>query len=332
MASPSTIAAEIPIPPPAELLGFADLDGWMADDHAAALATFRVTADTLDPAWHDVIQAAASVEDTPDAARRFFEDRFHPVRIGTPPALFTGYFEPQLNGSLVPDDRYAWPLYTLPPDMNDGNHRYSRAEIETGALGGRGLELVWLDDPVEAYFLHIQGSGRVQLPDGRVMRVGYAGQNGHSYHSIGQELQRRGIPAEKITAQYIRTLLRTEQGAALMNLNPSYVFFRELDLPADQGPLGTLRRPLTAMRSLAVDPAFTPLGAPVWLAKDGAAPLRRLMIAQDTGGAIKGPQRADIFFGTGDLAGDLAGTVKDPGLMVVLLPKAQALARIQGVA
>ena len=333
MASPSFVMTGPTLPPRAALLCFADLVGWAQDDHAAALTAFRVTADTLtDPSWQEAVQNIAAASGDPEKAQQFFEAFFHPVLIGDPPALFTGYYEPVLNGALAPDDRYAWPLYARPPEVADGTATFSRAEIEAGALRGRGLELIWLDDPVEAYFLHVQGSGRVRLPDGRMLRFGYAGRNGHGYRSIGQELQRRGMASDQITAQSIRAVLRSDAGAGLMDLNPSYVFFRELDLPADQGPLGTLGRPLTAARSIAVDPAFTPLGAPVWLAKDGPAPIRRLMVAQDTGGAIKGPQRADIYFGTGDAAGDAAGTVKDAGQMVVLLPKARALALTQGAA
>lgn len=333
MASLSNVMTDAPAPPRADLLAFADLDGWAQDDHAAALAAFRISADTLtDPHWLHVVRRAAVFRGNDLAARHVFEEAFLPLCIGQPPALFTGYFEPVLNGALAPDDRFSVPLYARPPELRDGTAFFTRAEIENGALRGRGLELVWLDDPVEAYFLHIQGSGRVRLPDGRVMRLGYAGRNGHGYRSIGQELRQRGLPADQITAQSIRALLRSDAGAGLMDINPSCIFFRELDLPPEQGPLGTLARPLTALRSVAVDPLFTPLGAPVWVEKHGCAPIRSLMVAQDTGGAIKGPQRADIYFGTGDAAGDAAGTVRDAGRLVVLLPKDRALALARGTA
>lgn len=307
----------------AQVLDFADLDRWAEDDHRAALAAFRQTCTLLDdPLWQPVCALAADAEETPAAARSFFELLFRPVLIGEPPALFTGYYEPELDGSLTRTPRFAWPIYARPPELSDGVPFLSRAQIEAGALRGRGLELAWLDDPVEVYFLQVQGSGRIRLPDGRVMRVGYAGRNGHGYRSVGAELVRRGTHRlEDVSAQEIKSFVRLNPGAALLDVNPSYIFFRRLpDLPPEKGPIGAMGRSITAMRSLAVDPAFVPLGAPVWIEKDGAAPLRRLMVAQDTGGAIKGAQRADIFFGTGAAAGDAAGTVKDGGRMVVLLP------------
>lgn len=319
----AVLAMALTGPAPAQVLDFADLDQWDADDHGAALATFRQTCRSLDdPVWRPVCGFASEAGDTPAAARSFFELLFRPVLIGEPPALFTGYYEPELDGSLTRTPRFAWPIYARPPDLTDGVPYLSRAQIEAGALRGRGLELAWLDDPVEVYFLQVQGSGRIRLPDGRVMRVGYAGRNGHGYRSVGAELIRRGSHRlEDVSAQEIKTIVRQNPGAGLLETNPSYVFFRRLpDLPPEAGPIGAMGRSITTMRSVAVDPAFVPLGAPVWIEKDGAKPLRRLMIAQDTGGAIKGAQRADIFFGTGAAAGDAAGTVKDPGRMIVLFP------------
>lgn len=318
-------------PAAAQVLTFADLDGWAQDDHGAALATFRDTCSLLnDPDWAPICRLAADAGDSAAAARSFFELLFRPVLIGDPPALFTGYYEPELNGSLVRTPRFAWPVYGRPPDLAEGALYHSRAEIERGALRGRGLEIAWLDDPVEAYFLQVQGSGRIRLPDGRVLRLGFAAKNGHPYRSIGQELLRRGTHTlDQLSAQEIRSWVRRNPGAGadLLHTNPSFVFFRRLpDLPPDRGPIGAMGRSITAMRSIAVDPAHVPLGAPVWIEKDGAAPLRRLMVAQDTGGAIKGAQRADIFYGTGDAAGDAAGTVKDGGRMVVLLPIDRAYA------
>jgi membrane-bound lytic murein transglycosylase A len=320
------------LPATAQVLSFADLDGWAGDDHRAALSTFRETCTLLrDPEWAPICRLAADAGDSAAEARTFFELLFRPVVIGDPPALFTGYYEPELAGSPVRTPRFAWPIYARPPDLADGTQWYSRAEIEErGVLRGRGLEIAWLEDPVEVYFLQVQGSGRIRMPDGRVVRVGYAARNGHPYRSIGQELLRRGTHTiSEVSAQSIRSWVRRNPGpgAELLRMNPSFVFFRRLpDLAADRGPIGAMGRSITTMRSIAVDPAFVPLGAPVWIEKDGADPLRRLMVAQDTGGAIKGAQRADIFYGTGDAAGDAAGNIKDGGRMVVLLPIDRAYA------
>lgn len=306
----------------AQMLDFADLDGWSDDDHLAALHSFRATCDLMDePDWQPICRLAADI-DTAPKARDFFQLLFRPVMVGDPPALFTGYYEPELDGSPVRTPRFNWPIYRRPPELVDGKVFHSRAAIESGALRGRGLELAWLDDPVEAYFLQVQGSGRIRMTDGRTIRVGYAGRNGHPYRSVGQEMIRRGTHTlDQVSAQEIRRHVRQTGATRLLDVNPSYVFFRQIDtLGDDMGPIGAMGRPISTLRSVAVDPAFTPLGAPVWVEKDGAAPIRRLMVAQDTGGAIKGAQRADIFFGTGDAAGDAAGTVKDGGRMVLLLP------------
>lgn len=311
-----------------EILRFSDLNGWDRDDHGAALAVFLETCrDLKDPAWPALCALAAQEPDP----RQFFELFFRPVLIGGGrPALFTGYFEPELDGSRTPSQRYHVPLYRKPPGLARGRTWHSRAEIEQkGLLRGRGLEIVWVDDPVEAFFLQIQGSGRVKLPDGSALRVGYGGANGHEYRSVGLELVRRGIyKSHQVSAQTIKNWVRRNPAAGrdLLHHNPSYVFFREVsEVPAHKGPLGAMNRSITQMRSVAVDPAFTPLGAPVWIEKGGRDPLRRLMVAQDTGSAIKGAQRADIFYGTGDEAGQRAGRIKDPGRMVVLLPIDTAL-------
>ena len=319
------------VPLRAEILRFADLDGWATDDHRAALTSFRETCDLLEDAdWVPLCRLAADAGDSAEGARQFFELFFRPVVIGEPPALFTGYFEPELAGSPVRTPRFAWPIYRRPPELQDGQVYLTRAQIEAGALRGRGLELAWLDDPVDVYFLQVQGSGRIRMPDGRVMRVGYAGRNGHAYRSVGQEMVRRGTHSmDQVSAQEIAAHVRNQAGAELLNINPSYVFFRTVsDVPADKGPIGAMARSITAFRSVAIDPDYTPLGAPVWVEKDGAKPIRSLMVAQDTGGAIKGPQRADIFYGTGPAAGDAAGTVKDGGRMVVLLPIDRAYAML----
>jgi membrane-bound lytic murein transglycosylase A len=316
------LAVMTAMPAPAQMLEFDALDGWAQDDHLSALASFRATCDLLDePDWQPICRLAEDI-DTDAGARSFFELLFRPVVMGDPPALFTGYYEPELNGSPVRTPRFAWPIYRRPPDLVDGQVYHTRASIEAGALRGRGLELAWLDDPVDAYFLQVQGSGRIRMTNGQTIRVGYAGRNGHGYRSVGQEMIRRGTHTlDQVSAQEISRHIRQTGATTLLNVNPSYVFFRKIDtLADDQGPIGAMGRSIMAMRSVAVDPAFTPLGAPVWVEKQGASPIRRLMVAQDTGGAIKGAQRADIFFGTGDAAGDAAGTVKDGGRMVVLLP------------
>ena len=318
-------------PATAEILRFADLEGWAEDDHLAALESFRATCDLLTESdWTPICNLSADAGTTPASARQFFELFFRPVIIGEPPALFTGYFEPELEGSAVRTPRFAWPIYRRPPELRDGQVFHSRAAIEAGILRGRGLELVWLDDPVDVYFLQVQGSGRIRMPDGRVVRVGYAGRNGHAYRSVGQELVRRGSHSmDQVSAQEIASYVRNQAGSELLNINPSYVFFRVIDdVPAEKGPIGAMGRSITAFRSVAIDPAFTPLGAPVWIEKAGTDPIRSLMVAQDTGGAIKGPQRADIFYGTGREAGEAAGTVKDGGRMVVLLPIDRAYAML----
>ena len=316
----------------AEILDFDDLRGWAADDHAAALRVFLETCPDLDdPDW-SALCALAQTRRT--EARAFFEVFFRPVLIGgTAPALFTGYYEPELNGARNRSARFRYPLYRKPPELAAGARWHSRADIEEqGLLDGRGLEIVWVEDPVDLFFLQVQGSGRVRLRDGTALRVGYGGSNGHDYRSIGAELVRRGIyDRHQVSAQVIKNWVRRnpEEGRSLLRHNPSYVFFREIgDVPADRGPLGAMNRPVTAMRTLAVDPAFTPLGAPVWIEKGGADPMNRLMVAQDTGSAIKGAQRADIFYGTGAEAGRAAGRVRDPGRMIVLLPIPAALALV----
>ncbi|HYD70898.1 murein transglycosylase A [Azospirillum sp.] len=284
-------------------------------------------------------------------ARTFFETWFTPYAAGnngTRKGLFTGYYEPELKGSRTPDAAFPVPLYKKPGDLVmvdlgefaerwrgeriagrvvDGRLKpyEDRAAIEAGALRGKGLELAWVDDPIGAFFLQIQGSGRVTLPDGGVVRVGYAGQNGHKYVAIGKELIDRGaLKREEVSLQTIRAwlLANPDQAAGVMNKNPSYVFFQELK---GEGPNGAQGVALTPGRSLAVDPKFLPYGVPVWLDAedplDKAQRLRRLMVAQDTGGAIRGPVRGDVFWGHGPDAEQRAGVMKSAGEYVLLLPK-----------
>jgi membrane-bound lytic murein transglycosylase A len=307
-------------------------------------------------AWRGACAAAIDPA-SPDQARAFFEDWFQPYLVtdrGQELGLFTGYYEPLLHGSRRFGGAYTVPLYRAPDDLIrvdlgrfkpelagqaitgrvDGQQfvpYYARVDIDAGALDGRGLELVWVDDPVAKFFLQIQGSGQIQLDDGARIRVGYAGQNGHQYHAIGRDLVALGaMTIDEVSLQSIRDWLiaNPEQADAIMARNGSYVFFDErsgLD-PAD-GPIGAQGVPLTAGRSLAVDQRYIPLGAPVWLDTtapwpEGEGPLRRLLIAQDTGGAIKGPVRGDVFWGTGARAEAIAGRMRSQGRYVVLLPKA----------
>ena len=322
-----TVAGSVMAEPTYTQLRFEDLQGWADDDHQAALDVFRTTCGDLDePGWASLCAVVATDPDP----RRFFEAHFTPLLIEDgEPMLFTGYFEPELPGSRIQGNAYQYPIYTVPDDLTPGTPYLTRREIEEGRpLAGQGLELAWLTDPVDLFFLQVQGSGRIRLPDGSLMRVGYAEKNGREYSSIGMKLVERGIfAAHEVSATVIRNWVRENRnaGRALLWENESYVFFREVsEVPAHLGPLGAMNRSVTPHRSIAVDPAFTPLGAPVWIEKQGADPMNRLMIAQDTGSAIKGAQRADIFFGTGDEAGRAAGQIKDGGRMVVLLPAPMA--------
>ena len=311
------------------VLSYDQLDGWAADDHAAALSTFRNTCiDFDDPDWRAL---CAFANQDPDP-KGFFELFFRPVLIEDgADALFTGYFEPELSGSRFRGGRYQFPVYAMPREARVNRPWYTRRQIlESGVMDGRGLEIAWVDDSVELFFLQIQGSGRIKMNDGSTVRVGYSGANGHEYRSIGAELVRRGTyRSHQVSAQVIKNWVRRNPAAGqeLLYHNPSYVFFREVsEVPSDRGPLGAMNRSITEMRSVAVDPRYVPLGAPVWVEKDGRNPIRQLMIAQDTGSAIKGAQRADIFFGTGDRAGRQAGRLKDPGRMMVLMPIQRAYA------
>jgi membrane-bound lytic murein transglycosylase A len=332
LAVAAALMAAVPVS--AEILDFEALDGWRDDNHIEALTTFLRTCDLIDqPDWAPICAMAADVPRDDASARSFFELFFKPVIVGKPPALFTGYFEPELDGSPVRSGRFQYPIYRRPPELKEGSVFHSREAIENGAISGRGLELAWLDDPVDVYFLQVQGSGRIRMTDGTVVRVGYAGANGHAYRSIGQEMVRRGTHSlDQVSAPEIASYVRSNptSGRTLLYTNPSYVFFRKIGtLNPEDGPIGAMGRSITTLRSVAIDPKFTLLGAPVWIEKDGRRPIRRLMVAQDTGGAIKGMQRADIFYGTGSGAGEAAGTVKDGGRMVLLLPIDRAFAMLE---
>lgn len=297
----------------ARRLDFAALAGWGDDDHAAALSTYGEAVDLLGPEWP---------RPTTGAARAFFEAEFTPILTGEPPGLLTGYYEPVVPGSLTPEGPFRHPLHAPPERLSDSPW-HSRADIVAGNLL-RGRELVWLDSALEAFLAQVQGSLRVRLPDGTTRRFGYAGKNGHPYRSIGAELVRRGeIAGDAISVAAIRAwcAARPDAVAGLLCHNPSYVFFRPLDLPEESGPLGAMGRPVTAGRSLAVDPAHIPLGAPVWLE---AGDIRSLTVAQDTGSAIRGAQRGDLYCGSGAGPGERAGDLRLPCRLVALLPKAIA--------
>ena len=284
-------------------------------------------------------------------ARDFFERRFHPFAVvgaDGNEGLFTGYFEFTLKGARRRSARFATPLYSRPPDLvtadlgvfsQDWRGRTiagrvragrfipydDRTSIAQGALAGQGLELAWAEDPVDAFFLQIQGSGRLVLPDGSILRLGYAGKNGHAYTSIGKVLvETGGLELKDVTMQSIRAWLKAnpEKTKSVLAKNRSFVFFREITGP---GPIGTQGVALTAGRSLAIDRKFLPLGVPMFLAVEDPAgklkPIRRLMVSQDTGGAIRGPLRGDIFFGHGAEAARLAGQAKLRGRTWILLPK-----------
>jgi peptidoglycan lytic transglycosylase A len=329
-------------------VGFDRLAGWTDDNVAAALPAFvkSCTRFLTEPNsalfgpreagvdfgqigdWRAVCRDAAMVPRGNDgAARQFFDGEFTPMAVadyGVREGLFTGYFEIEVNGSRRRYGPYETPIYRRPPALDSGP-RYSRAKIEDGALAGRGLEFLWVDDPIDAFFLQIQGSGRARLDDGQTIRLGYDGQNGLPYVPVGRFLVERGqILREKLTMASIRTWMHAhgEAGAALRRENPSYVFFREVK---GDGPIGAEKIVLTPARSLAVDRNYIPLGAPIWLDADEQfvpnESVHRLVIAQDTGGAIKGPVRGDLFWGAGRAAGDRAGEMDARGHYYLLLPR-----------
>ena len=303
----------------------------------------------------DTVRRAGEIK-TKDQARAFFEMRFtpHAVPSTAKPGLLTGYYEPILKGSRTAQGPYQTPIYKRPPDLvtvipetyrgavkagtlthvrktETGTEPYfTRAQIDLGALKGKGLELLYFADPVDIFFMQIQGSGRVQLTDGSMIRVQYDGKNGHPYKSIGRYLIEKALlAADKMSLEALAVWLKAdrERGNQVMWQNASYVFFRELKGEEAGAPLGALNVPLTSGRSLAVDPRYHALGAPIYVSAPtmthvpGSKQFHRLMIGQDVGSAIKGPERGDIYFGSGDAAGKLAGVTKHPGRFFVLMPK-----------
>lgn len=291
--------------PVARPLSFADLEGWAEDDLEAALHAFRNTADIAFPHLQ---------EDADTSGRDFFERHFSPPACLFDDAHFTGYYEPEVPASRTKSPDFTAPVYRKPADPS-----VARTDImDCGALEDQGLELAWVADEVEAFFLQVQGSGRLRFPDGTTMRIGFAAKNGQGYKSIGQELVRRGeIAGDHISAERIKAWVRVH-GDEILRHNPSFVYFKSLELIDESGPLGAMDRPVTTDRTIAVDPTYVPLGTPVWTIADGAPMLR---IAQDIGSAIKGPSRADIFCGTGDAAANRAGCLNVTGQLGALRPK-----------
>lgn len=342
---------------------FAELPGWRDDAPGAALPALLRSCERLtrlpgeksvgaDGAggtvadWHPPCSAARRLNAADhDGVRGFFETWFTPFLVtnnGRADGLFTGYFEPELDGSRTRTARYGVPLLGKPRDLvvrNDGQGgepqvgrmiggRFepypTRAEIEAGALGPVAVPVAWVADPVDAHILHIQGSGRIRLEDGSVLRLAVAGTNGHKFVGIGKILRDKGL-VEDTSMPGVRAWLKAnpEQARVLMAQNPRYVFYRPI---GGDGPVGSEGVALTAERSLAVDTRFVPLGVPVFLdtVEPSGRPLRRLMVAQDTGTAIKGVVRGDFFWGAGEAAFEKAGRMKSPGRYWMLLPRSRS--------
>jgi membrane-bound lytic murein transglycosylase A len=322
-------------------VGFDQLAGWQDDDVSQAIPAFLKSCAALaklDPAaplgiagsaaaWRAPCAAAARLAADAQDVRAFFVANFLPYAAGNNGAragLFTGYYEPELRGARVRGGVFQTPLLHRPAALADASSQPlpTRAEIERGALDREHLAFLWVDDPVDAYFLAVQGSGHVRLPDGTVVQLGYDGQNGFPYVAIGRLLVERGVLSDdEVSLDTISAWIHAhpEAGAALMDENPSYVFFRETQ---GDGPLGTEGVALTPGRSLAVDRSFVPLGVPLWLdVADPHGRLRRLVVAQDTGGAIRGPVRGDLFWGAGAEARARAGAMRAQGGYTLLLPQ-----------
>jgi peptidoglycan lytic transglycosylase A len=333
------------------------LQNWESDNHSAAWAGFLKSCQKLNnkAQWREVCLLANNAGVTSDTqAREFFETHFEvrPVYAegGDAEGLITGYYEPLLQGSLEKTEEFRYPIYAAPedlltvalgnvyPQLKDMRLRgrldgkrivpyYDRAQLDGNQELLAGNELLWVNDLVDVFFLHVQGSGQVELVDGSKVAVGYAAQNGHPYRSIGRTLIEMGeLEQEEVTLFTIKDWLESNPGRmhAVLAENPSYVFFDLKDAEAG-GPVGSLNVALTPRRSIAVDRNVIPLGAPVWLQttlpNEQETPFNQLMLAQDTGGAIKGHVRADVFWGRGDEAEKMAGLMKQQGNLYVLLPK-----------
>jgi membrane-bound lytic murein transglycosylase A len=350
--------APVPSPNQYPLLrpaAWSDLAGWGDDDLREAWPAWLQSCQVLAsrPGWQSACGQATAVDGTDAAAiRAYFQTWFRPYQAtnpdGSTSGMVTGYFEPIIRGDRQRTERARYPIYGVPPDLitvdmaslypelkhmrlrgrlvdNRLIPYYSRGDIEAAGGTFAGQPIAWAEDPVELFYLQVQGSGRIALPDGRQLRIGYADQNGHPFRSIARLLIDRGeLTAGQATIQGIKQWghQNPDKLAAVLNQNPSYVFFRELST-VEGGPLGALGMPLTERRSMAVDPRYIPLGAPVFLDTSwplSERPLRQLMVAQDTGGAIRGGVRVDFFWGLGDGAGSLASRMKQQGRKWVLLP------------
>ncbi|SKA05735.1 membrane-bound lytic murein transglycosylase A [Enhydrobacter aerosaccus] len=326
-------------------ISFNEIPGWSDDKHAEALAAFKNSCPKLTTSgdtrivtdggekvitqgeWGQICGQANTVKTGDErGARRFFEDNFRPLVVQTT-GSFTGYFEPELRGSRAPSRLFTVPVYRRPPDLTDQPY-YTRAEIEQGALKGKGLEIVWVQDPVALYEVQVQGSGRVHLAEGGTLSLGFDGSNNRPYTALSTVLSDMGVmKRENATWPAIRDWLKRhpQQGRDVMRKNERYIFFKDTRLTSASGSEGVT---LTAQRSLAVDTTFTPYGTPIWIdtarpvaGKAGATePYRRLMIAQDSGTAIKGPARGDVFFGSTPQAADWAGRMVSNGKAIVLIP------------
>jgi len=340
-----------------QALSFDDLTGWSEGDHQPVLIALREACEKISDAPADSGIGGQDVGGLPlfgtgtdwsspcrDAlytadATAFFERHFVPVSLGgaeTGTALFTAYYEPELNGSRVRGGPYRHPLYARPDDLENGVPYFDRTAIDADALAGRGLEIFWLDDPVASFFLHIQGSGRIRLPDGSIARVGFAGKNNRSYKAIGKTLVEWGeMPLEAVSKKSIEDWITANPARrdALLGTNPSYVFFterEELNADPSLGPIGSFGQPLPTSRAIAIDKRFYALGIPMWVDFDApVGPMRRLTLALDTGGAIKGSRRADFFFGAGAAAGRAAGATRTRGQLIAFTPRS-AYERIFG--
>jgi len=331
-------------------LSFSDLDGWAEGDHEPALVALRIACEKISDAPADSgiggqeiggaplfgtgLDWATTCREAQGArnATAYFEKNFVPVSLGGSDrgtALFTAYYEPELDGSRVRGGPYQFPLYARPDDLQKGVPYFDRAAIDAGALAGRGLELFWLDDPIESFFLHIQGSGRIRLPDGSVARVGFAGKNNRAYKAVGRTLvEWNELPLEGMSKRRIEDWIAANPARRdeLLGTNPSYVFFTEREeLNADPtlGPIGSFGQPLPSARAIAIDRRYYALGIPMWVDFDSpVGAVQRLTLALDTGGAIKGSRRADYFFGSGDAAGKAAGATRTRGRLIALTPRA----------
>lgn len=347
---PQTGLQALPGTPPGNKLTFSALPGWAQDNTAAALATFVLSCQTIahmppdQPLggdnlaqeaagqaglWAASCNAAKAVPPGDDtAARAFFEANFTLYAVPGQ-SLITGYFEPEYPGSKNLTKTYTVPLYAKPADPDLA--ALPRAAIDNGALYRKAPVTAYLSSPADAFMLQIQGSGRILLPNGKTLRVGFDGQNGQPYTPIGRILVQNGdLKSEDVSFQSISAWLKANPAEAkgVMEQNARYVYLRPLGpLPDDEGAPGTLGVPLTAGRSLAVDKSVVPLGTPVFLATTDpitGAPLQRLTVAQDTGGGIQGPNRADLFFGAGPDAQATAGSMRQPGQLYILLPNPAA--------